>query len=249
MKVSIVTAAYNAEEFIENCIESVLSQQMADIEYIIIDGNSSDNTLPIIKKYHEHISVLISEKDKGIYDAMNKGIRVATGDVIGILNADDFFPGKNIMQQIVQKFEDSQADIVYGDLWYVDRNDTRKVIRKWNSGDYKHGDFQLGWMPPHPAFYVRRELFEKHGNYRLEYGSAADYELMARFLHKHRAKAAYLPEVIVKMRTGGVSNSSFKNRLKASRNDLRAMSDNGISFPPLAIFLKPLRKLPQFFRR
>lgn len=226
----------------------MLGQQKADIEYIIIDGNSSDATLSVIKKYQQQLAVFISEKDKGIYDAMNKGIRAATGDIIGILNADDFFPDSGILQQVVQKFEESQADIVYGNLWYVNRDDTRQVVRKWHAGNYKHGSFQWGWMPPHPTFYAKRQLFENYGEYRPQYGSAADYELMARFLHKHRAGAAYLPEVLVKMRTGGVSNSSLRNRLNASKNDLRAMRDNGISFPELAIFLKPLRKLPQFFR-
>ena len=218
------------------------------MEYIIIDGKSTDSTLSIIDKYSDRIFKVVSEKDAGIYDAMNKGIALASGDVVGILNADDFFASPHILEHIAQKFVKTEAEVVYGDLWYVDRKDTSKAVRKWHSGEYRHGDFQWGWMPPHPGFYAKRELFEQYGNYRLEYGSAADYELMVRFLHKYRLRAAYLPEVIVKMRTGGVSNSSLKNRLKASKADLAAMRANGVRFPELAAVLKPLRKVGQFWR-
>ena len=247
LKISIVTAARNAEEFIESCIESVLSQQGVELEYILIDGASTDDTLALARKYEKRIHRLVSEPDKGIYDAMNKGIALATGDVVGILNADDFFSSDTILNRIANLFEETGADIVYGDLRYVDRADISKVVRKWQSGTYKHGDFQWGWMPPHPTFYAKRELFDRYGNYRLTYGSAADYELMIRFLHQHKLKAAYLPEVIVKMRTGGVSNSSLKNRIKAGKADLAAMRANGIAVPELAIVLKPLRKVGQFF--
>ncbi|WP_423149701.1 glycosyltransferase family 2 protein [Rubrolithibacter danxiaensis] len=246
MKISIVTVARNAEDFIESCIASILNQSYHDIEYIIIDGASTDHTVDIIQKYRQNIHHFISEKDNGIYDAMNKGIELASGEVIGILNADDFFPDAEIVSKIAAKFLSGNADVVYGDLLYTDRADTDKITRKWKSKNYSQGLFQWGWMPAHPTFYARRTLFEKFGNYKLNYGSAADYELMIRFIHKHHAKTAYLPEVIVKMRSGGVSNQSLKNRLKASKADLSAMKANGIVFPLLAAFLKPVRKIPQF---
>ncbi|HYK76178.1 MAG TPA: glycosyltransferase family 2 protein [Daejeonella sp.] len=248
MKISIITVVRNAEKFIESCISSVLTQKYNELEYIIIDGKSEDQTIHLVNKYASKIHKIISEKDQGMYDAMNKGISLASGDVLGILNADDFYPSKTILSQIAQCFMETGADIVYGDLYYVDRQDADKIIRKWQSGEYKPGNFQWGWMPPHPTFYVKRELFEKYGNYKPEYGSAADYELMIRFLYKNQLKAAYLPEVIVKMRSGGISNSSLKNRIKASRADLAAMRVNGLPFPGLAILLKPLRKIPQFFQ-
>ncbi len=246
MRISIVTAARNAEAYIEHCIQSVLSQSHRDIEYIIIDGVSEDATFSIIQKYGNQIHRILSEKDEGIYDAMNKGIAMASGEIVGILNADDFFASKTILSSISNQFEQTGADILYGDLWYVDREDNAIVTRKWKAGEYTYGNFQWGWMPPHPTFYARRELFEQWGNYQLEFGSAADYELMLRFLHQHKAKAVYLQEVIVKMRTGGVSNSSLKNRIKASKADLKAMRQNGITIPELAALLKPLRKIPQF---
>jgi len=246
LKVSIVTACRNADRFLKHCIESVLNQSYPDIEYIVVDGASTDDSLLIIKNYEGRISRFISQKDEGIYDAMNKGIALAGGDIVGILNADDFFPHPGIVKNIISKFEESKADAVYGDIWYVDKENISRPVRKWRSGTYRHGFFQWGWMPPHPSFYARRELFEKYGSYDLSFGSASDYELMLRFIHKHKIKTAYLPQTIVKMRTGGVSNSSLKNRLDSSRNDLRAMRRNGIVFPELAALLKPLRKLPQF---
>ncbi len=247
MKITIITVAYNAEEFIEKCIHSVLAQTHFDTEYILVDGKSQDNTVAIAKRYENPGFKIVSEKDKGIYDAMNKGIALATGDIIGILNADDFFAHENVLAGINKAFTDNDAEVVYGDLWYVDRYNTGKTIRKWKSQNYRFGMFQWGWMPAHPTFYAKKELFEKYGNYNLEFGSAGDYELMLRFLHKRSAKAVYLPEVIVKMRTGGVSNSSWANRIKASMKDLSAMRYNSLNFPELAVVLKPLRKIPQFF--
>ena len=246
MKISIITVTYNAQEFLKTCIESVQQQIHPDIEYIVIDGRSTDDTLNIVASY-DNINQLVSENDKGMYDALNKGIKLATGDIIGALNADDFFASMQVVSQISKAFEDSDTDILYGDLLYVEKLDTSKVIRRWTSKPYKQGLFQWGWMPAHPTFYVRREVFEKYGNYRLDMGSAADYELMVRFLHKHRLKSLYLPQVMVKMRTGGVSNSSMHNRIQANIADLEAMKINGIMYPYLAVFLKPLRKIPQFF--
>lgn len=246
MKVSIITVTYNAEKYLENCIQSVLNQTHPDLEYIVIDGRSSDSTLEILEKYRSRISTIISEKDQGMYDALNKGIALASGEVVGLLNADDFFASDDVVSKLAEAFESSQADVLYGDLWYVDQEDTDKVLRKWHSKPYSHGLFQWGWMPAHPTFYARRALFSKYGPYRLDLGSACDYELMIRFLHKHRLKAVYLPKLMVKMRAGGMSNSSLENRMKANKADLEAMKINGIRFPRVAALLKPLRKIPQF---
>ncbi|WP_242695909.1 glycosyltransferase family 2 protein [Desertivirga brevis] len=248
MKISIVTVTYNAERFLANCIESVVSQRHPNIEYIIIDGASTDSTLQIISRFNDQIAKIVTEKDKGMYDALNKGIKMATGDVVGLLNSDDFFPNNDVVGKIAQAFEGSNADILYGDLWYVDQTDTNKALRKWKSKPYQHGMFQRGWMPAHPTFYAKRELFELYGYYRLDMGSAADYELMIRFMHKNKLKSVYLPELMVKMRAGGMSNSSVEARMKANRADLEAMKMNGIKYPKLAAFLKPLRKIPQFLK-
>ncbi|MDF3076831.1 MAG: glycosyltransferase [Sphingobacteriaceae bacterium] len=247
LKVSIITVTYNAEKFLEDCLRSVTNQTYPNLEYIVIDGLSNDNTLKIISYYKEEISHLVSEKDNGMYDALNKGIRLATGDVIGIVNADDFLASPDIVSKIAAAFETSGADVLYGNLDYVDQQDTGKVLRKWRSKPYRDGMFQFGWMPAHPTFYAKRDLFSRYGSYKPVYGSAADYELMIRFVHKHKAKTVFLPEVMIKMRVGGMSNSSVKNRLLANQADMAAMKANGISFPLLTAIMKPLRKLPQFF--
>jgi glycosyltransferase involved in cell wall biosynthesis len=244
LKISVITVCRNAETTINACISSVINQTYNNVEYIIIDGASTDNTLAIIKKHESHVAVIVSEPDKGIYDAINKGIGLATGDIIGVLNADDFFSGPDVLYSIAAAFKANMADVIYGDLDYVDKKGN--VVRKWRSGKYKHGKFNRGWMPPHPTFYCRKELFEKFGNYSLVFGTAADYELMARFIHLKQVPVYYLEMVLVKMTAGGVSNSSYKNRIKALYYDLKAMYNNEINFPPFALMLKPLRKLKQF---
>jgi len=211
-KISLITVSFNAEASIGRCIASVIGQTFKNYEYIIIDGASTDNTINIIKKHEAGISVFVSEPDKGIYDAINKGIRLAKGDVIGILNADDFFADSNALGLVAEVFAQKNTEIVYADLDYV--NPDEKIIRKWRSRDYKTGKFNWGWMPPHPTFYCKRNLFEKYGYYSLEYGTAADYELMLRFIHRFKIDPFYLKKVIIKMKTGGVSNKSFGNRVK-----------------------------------
>lgn len=246
MKISLITVTYNAEEFLKCCIQSVICQTYSDLEYIIVDGKSTDCTVNVIRKFEKNINKIIIESDKGMYDALNKGIQLATGDIIGILNADDYLENEMVIERIAHAFSISNADIVYGNLNYVQRYNTQKVVRKWRAKPYRNGLFNWGWMPAHPTFYASKELFLKLGNYRLNYGSAADYELMLRFMHKNNATAYYLNAVIVNMRVGGISNSSIKNRLQASFNDLKAMIDNGIKYPYLAIVLKPIQKLGQF---
>ncbi|GIU70084.1 MAG: glycosyl transferase [Candidatus Woesearchaeota archaeon] len=246
LKISIITVSYNSAKTIEQTIQSVLSQRYSNVEYIIIDGASQDETLSIIEKYRNKISVVISEKDNGIYNAMNKGIKLATGDIIGILNSDDFYVDENVLNDVATLFEHNKADAVYADLQYVDAIDTRKIKRNWKSGKYKPGDFLFGWMPPHPTFFVKKELYQKYGLFNEELKSAADYELMLRFIHKHQISIDYLPRVIVKMRSGGHSNITTKNRIKANLEDRKAWELNGLKPFFFTLFLKPLRKLNQF---
>ena len=249
MKVSIITITYNSAETVEDTIQSVLSQDYPNIEYIIVDGASKDDTMAIVNRYRDKIATIISEPDKGIYDAMNKGVRAATGDVIGILNSDDFYADNKVISDIVKAIQQDNADACYADLVYVDRTATDKVIRSWKSGEYRHGDFLRGWMPPHPTFFVKRVYYEMHGLYSLQLRSAADYELMLRFIHKHGISLAYLPRVITKMRAGGQSNVTLKNRWKANKEDRLAWKMNGLQPGFLTLIRKPLSKLLQYLPR
>lgn len=245
LKISVITGVYNAQNTVAECIESVLRQNFKNVEYIIIDGGSTDNTLKIIEKYRDKVNVIVSEPDKGVYDAMNKGIALATGDIVGTLNADDYYASDNILQQVAMAFLEQNTDIIYGNLDYVDIN--ANVIRKWRSGIYRIGLFNWGWMPPHPTFYCCKRLFDELGSYKLDYGSAADYELMLRFIHHNKSSVYYLNTVMVKMVIGGISNKSLKNRLKAMRFDFKAMRNNKILLPFITILFKPIRKIAQFF--
>jgi glycosyltransferase involved in cell wall biosynthesis len=244
-KISLITVVFNAESTISRCIQSVIGQNFKNIEYIIIDGGSTDNTVNIINGYRKNISIFLSEPDKGIYDAMNKGILLASGNIVGMLNADDFFADETILSEVNQIFLRNDADITYGDLDFV--NDKNRVVRKWRSGEYSNNKFNRGWMPPHPTFYCKRKLFEQYGLYSLDYGTAADYELMLRFIHRHKAEAFHIKKVMVKMRIGGASNKNYQNRLKGLWFDFKAMRNNGISLPLITLLLKPLRKIIQYF--
>ncbi|GAC1309777.1 MAG: glycosyltransferase family 2 protein [Mucilaginibacter sp.] len=245
LKISLITVVYNAETTIGRCIESIISQNFKNVEYIIIDACSTDKTKQIISQYSNYITAFRSDPDSGIYDAMNKGIKLAHGDVIGILNADDFFADNGVLDAIANAFINQDSDIVYADLDYV--NPGGKIIRKWRSDAYTQGMFNWGWMPPHPTFYCKAGLFKKFGDYKPAYGTAADYELMLRFMHVHRASSFHVNKVAVKMTIGGVSNKSYMNRLQALVNDAKAMRNNDILFPLLTSLCKPLRKLFQFF--
>lgn len=249
MKVSIITVAYNSAETIEDTIVSVASQSHPDIEYIIVDGKSKDNTLSIVDNHKADISKVISEKDNGIYDAMNKGVNIATGDIIGILNSDDFYADENVILDVVRTFEKENCDGLYADLVYVDRVNINRVTRIWNSGKYYDGLFLRGWMPPHPTFFVRKDIYERYGNYNLHLKSAADYEIMLRFIHKHKISLSYLPRIITKMRSGGQSNLSLKNRIKANIEDRKAWKINGLKPGMLTLTRKPLSKIFQFFKK
>ncbi|MGZ3920305.1 MAG: glycosyltransferase family 2 protein [Bacteroidia bacterium] len=246
MKVSIITVTYNSAATIEQTILSVIGQTYKDIELIIIDGKSVDETLNIVGKYKNSISKIISEKDKGIYDALNKGIDLASGDIVGILHSDDFYIDNKVIEKYVRVFGEKKCDAVYADLYYVDKNDTDKVTRKWKSGKYREGSFINGWMPPHPTFFVKKSIYDKLGKFNAELRSAGDYELMLRFIHKNKIKVEYLPEFTVKMRTGGISNSSVQNRVHANREDRKAWEMNGLKPRFYTLYLKPLRKIFQF---
>jgi len=244
IKITLITVTYNAANTIERCIRSIISQTYANIEYIIIDGGSTDDTTVIVNKYKEHIHKYVSEPDNGIYDAMNKGISLATGAIIGMLNADDFFVADNVLADVAKAFALPGVNILYGDIDFIDKQD--KVIRKWRSGVYKHGFFNWGWMPPHQSFYAKKELFDRYGMYDLKYGTSADYELMMRFIHTNKVNVYYHHKIMVNMLVGGVSNNSLSNRIDAWKNDLKAMKHNGLMAPYFSIILKPLRKVIQF---
>ncbi len=246
MRVSIITVTLNSEKYLIDCIDSVRCQDYGDIEHIIIDGNSTDKTVQIIRDNQRYISTWISEPDKGMYDAINKGIELATGDIIGVLNSDDMFASADVISEIVSSFEETGADSVYGDLVYVEPEQTDKVSRYWKGMPYKRSRFKRGWMPAHPTFYIKRSVIEKHGSYITHYFTAADYEFMSRYLYYYHVSAAYLPKMIVKMRNGGISNGNIYRRLRANRRDYLAMKKNNIPFPFIVSIIKPLSKLPQY---
>jgi glycosyltransferase len=246
MKVSIITVTFNSEKYLSDCIESVRKQNYKNIEHIIIDGKSTDGTLRIINNNSEHISYWISETDRGMYDAINKGLEVATGDIVGILNSDDMFASADSVRSIVDCFETTNTDSVYGDLVYVDPNNSQKIIRYWKGISYKRYRFRYGWMPAHPTFYIRRELINHYGAYENHYFTAADYEFMARYLYLHKVSSHYLDAMLIKMRNGGISNGNFKSRFRANRRDFLAMKKNKIPFSFLVSILKPILKLPQY---
>lgn len=249
MKVSILTVCYNSEVTIEDTIKSVLSQTYTDIEYILIDGKSTDSTIEIIQRHKEGIAKIISEKDEGMYDAINKGINLSTGEIVGILNADDFYIDENVISDVMSKIEEEKADSLYSDLYYVAAEDTNKVIRNWVSGKYNRQKFLYGWMPPHPTFFVKRSAYQKFGKFNLSLKSAADYELMLRFLFKNKLSTCYLPRPLVRMRVGGMSNVSLKNRIKANKEDRMAWEMNGLKPKSFTLLVKPLRKLIQYVKR
>lgn len=246
MKISIVTVVYNNESTVADAIRSVLEQTHDAIEYIVIDGASSDGTMEVINSFKDRIDKVVSEPDKGIYDAMNKGLSLVTGEVVGILNSDDFYHDQHVISSIIEAFKAERADAVYGDLIYVDAQNTDKVKRYWKSGRYERNKFLYGWMPPHPTFFVKREVYQKYGQFNLTLKSAADYEFMLRVLYKHKISAAYVPKIITTMRDGGNSNASLKSRLKGNREDVKAWELNGISPSFFTRYLKPLRKIGQF---
>lgn len=248
MKVSIITVSFNAAETIEDTLQSVAAQTHPDIEHIVIDGGSTDGTINIIERYASGIATFISESDKGIYDAMNKGLAYASGGIVGILNSDDTYAYHHVISDIVHVMLQSGAAAAYADLQYVRRDNANTVVRHWRSGEYRMDKFVKGWMPPHPTFFLQKSAYEQYGFFRDDLRSSADYELMLRMLYKHRLSACYLPKVTVKMKMGGQSNANLGNRLKAREEDKKAWEVNDLKPAWYTIWMKPLRKLGQFIR-
>jgi len=248
MKISVITAVYNNKETIRDALNSVLEQTYKDIEYIVIDGASTDGTLEIIKEYEDKIDTVVSEKDGGIYDALNKGISNATGDIICFLHSDDIYADKDVLSKVNNVFEKEQVDSIYGDLVYVKKENINKVVRYWKSGEFKQKKLQNGWMPPHPTFFVKREVYEKYGSFDTSFKIAADYDTVLRFLGVEKITTTYLPEVLIKMRLGGASNRSLENLKKKTKEDIKALKKNKIG-GYRTILMKNISKLPQFLKR
>jgi glycosyltransferase involved in cell wall biosynthesis len=245
MKISIITATYNSAAYIGSCINSVYEQTYPNIEQIIIDGASKDNTLEIINSMPNRVTQIISEPDNGIYDAMNKGLKSATGDVIGFLNSDDLFCDRAAIEKVVRVFEaDQKLDSVYADLYYVSQGDIEKIVRHWSTKQRK--PFRLGWHPAHPAFYIKKSVYDQYGSFNLDFKLAADFEIMLRFLEKHQISSCYMPEFLIKMRLGGATNKSIKNIYNQNMECINAFRLNGLKVNPL---LYPfLRIVPKFFQ-
>jgi glycosyltransferase involved in cell wall biosynthesis len=245
VKISVITVCYNAVDTIESTIKSVLEQDYPNVEYLIIDGGSTDGTIEIINTYLARIHRFISERDNGMYDALNKGIAACTGDVVALLHADDVYTSPHVLSGVVKHL--GQSDALYGDLEYVKKESPSSVVRLWKSGTYSKDSFKWGWMPPHPAFFLRKSVYERFGVFNTQFKSAADYELMLRMMYKHQIKAVYWPETLVRMRLGGKSNATIKNRMNANREDRLAWTVNQLTPFFFTLWLKPLRKIPQFF--
>lgn len=246
MKISIITTSFNSEETIKDTIESVLFQTYGNMEYIIIDGGSHDKTLKIIDGFKDKGIGVISETDNGIYDAMNKGIELATGDIIGILNSDDFYFNSDVLQKVADCFAREDVDACYGDIIYVGKKNKNKIVRRWKAGEYHEKNLDRGWIPPHPAFFVKRRVYQQCGVFRQDLSIAADYELMLRFFKICKIKVAYISETFVFMRSGGYSSKNIFTRLVAIKEWYRAWQLNGLK-PPLFLFItRPILKLRQF---
>jgi glycosyltransferase len=245
--ISVVTVVRNGAATILDCLVSVAAQSHP-AEQIVIDGASTDGTAELVRGFRPPVARLVSEPDGGIYEAMNKGIALAAGEVIGTLNADDLYADARVLGEVAAAFDDPAVDLTYGDLEYVDRADPSRVVRRWHAGVLGPQSFLRGWMPPHPTVFVRRRVYERFGVFAPALGTAADYELLLRLLLRHRVRAAYLPRVLVRMRRGGASNYSLGARLRAHRMDRRAWEVNGLRPRPWTLPLKPLRKIGQFLR-
>ena len=248
LKISIITSVYNNKETIAEAIASVFSQSYDNIEYIVVDGASTDGTVEVIKQYADNITTFVSEPDKGIYDGLNKGVALATGDVVGFLHSDDLFEDEHVVAKIAEAFESSGAQSVYGDLTYVTKEDTSKVVRFWKSGIFTYAKLKNGWMPPHPTFYVKRDVYEQYGAFDTFFKIAADYDTVLRFLGREKISTHYIPEVLVKMRVGGASNKSIKNLIQKSREDLKVMNNNRVGNAG-SLLVKNASKIKQFFVR
>lgn len=247
-RITIITAVYNRAAVIGQAIDTVAQQTYPNVEHLIIDGASTDGTLTVIEaRRHPRMSVF-SEPDKGIYDALNKGIARASGDIIGLLHSDDFFAQDTVLQKVADAFADPKIDAVYSDLDYVAADDTSRIIRHWTAGEFSSAKMRQGWMPPHPTLFLRAGVFERLGTYDTSYRISADYEAILRWFSKGRLQAGYIPEVLVKMRVGGESNKSMAKILRKSQEDYRALRANQIG-GIFTLAMKNLSKIPQFFQK
>lgn len=244
--VSIITVCFNSEKTIEDTIKSVISQNYDNIEYLIIDGLSTDNTLDIVRKYNEKSDIkfnIISEKDDGLYDAMNKGIKLCNGEIIAIINSDDFYTDENVISDVVKQFKTDNAEIVYGNLNFVDEQDKYKIVRKWIA---KSGKFNQGWNPPHPTTFVKKSVYDKFGVFETKFKIAADYDILYRFIEKYKVKTSYINRYLVDMRMGGESTKSIKNIIKGNREIAQSLKENGAKNNNLIVFKRLIKKVNQF---
>jgi glycosyltransferase involved in cell wall biosynthesis len=247
MKISIITVTYNSAATLAHTLESVNNQDYNDIEHVLVDGGSTDETVAIIQSY-PHVAKWVSETDKGLYDAINKGIGMASGDVIGILNSDDFFPGSHIVSLIASAFEQNNTAAVYGDIAFVKPGHLEKIVRLYSSRKFTPRRFGYGYMPAHPSFYVRKSCYLELGLYKLDYKIAADYELLMRFIFKNGISYVYLPEILVYMRTGGVSNKNVLSRYTLNKEIVRACKENGVTTNMALLSLKYVNKVFEYIK-
>jgi glycosyltransferase involved in cell wall biosynthesis len=249
LKISIITVCFNSEKTIKDTLISVNNQKNVEVEHVIIDGASKDNTLEIIKN-HRSSSKLISEPDRGIYDAMNKGIALATGEIIGTLNADDFYYDDNVLKEVEKAFLDPSIEACYGDLVYIKQDDVNQTVRFWKSRDYKDGLFKSGWMPAHPTFFVRKSVYERLGGFKLDYKIAADFELLFRFIEQNKIKTKYIPKIMVKMRLGGTTNKNWSNIINQNKEIISVLQNYHPNFSIVSFIVKKIiNRVSQFFNR
>ena len=251
MKISIITVTYNCVSVLTDCLNSVDSQSHKNIEHIVIDGASTDGTLSLLNSKKDQLSILVSESDDGIYDAMNKGIKLAKGDIIGFLNSDDFYANNEVISKVVSEFKkEPSLDACYADLIYVNHVYTSKVVRYFKSSKFKQGLFSKGWCPPHPTFFVRRSIYERYGNFDLDYHLASDVDLMIRFLEIHEIRSCYIAEPLVRMRMGGATNKNLKNILQQNMEILNSFHKNSLPVNRISFFInKIISRSKQFFRK
>jgi glycosyltransferase involved in cell wall biosynthesis len=247
MKVSIITVVYNGKDTLRQTIESVLSQDYPSIDYLVIDGGSTDGTLELLKEYEGRLQY-ISEKDRGIYDGMNRGLAKISGEIVGMVHSGDVYPSTDVIRSVVECFDRNEVDAIYGDKQYVDPI-SGKIVRYWVAGDYKRSKWLFGWMPPHLSFYVKKTVYDRLGGYRLDLSTSADYEWMLRALYKEQISVVYLPKLLVTMLNGGVSNASWKHRFKANQQDKQAWELNELPHYFFTVWMKPLRKITQLWTR
>ena len=246
MKISVITVSFNSAATIADALTSVAEQNWPSVEHILVDGASTDATLEIANRYRGHLSRIVSERDLGIYDAMNKGLRLATGDVVGFLNSDDMFADRNVLREYGEAFRDPAVDVCYGDLVYVSKDSPSRIVRHWKSRPFVAGAFSSGWVPPHPTFYARRSVFEEHGFFDLSMPLAADFELMYRFMNSRGVRTQYLPGLKVKMRLGGATNANLKNIIKQNIEIMRAMRLHGAPIGMRYVLGKVFDRVSQF---